>query len=53
LVEPLRDSDTFDLGATVILVQREGHKYYVVEDSVDTLLSLGPEDLPAKQSQKA
>lgn len=53
LVEPLRDLDTFELGATVILVQREGHKYFVVEDSMDTLLSLGPEDLSTEHRQKA
>ena len=53
LVEALRDDDELATGETVLLVQREGHKYFVIENSVDTLLSLGPEELSTEVRQKA
>jgi hypothetical protein len=53
LIEPLRDGDTFNTGDNVMLVQRDGPKYYVIEDSVETLLSLGSQDLSAEHRQKA
>jgi hypothetical protein len=53
LIEPLRDDDQFAAGATVILVKRDGPKYYVIEESVDALLNLGPEDLQAEHRQQA
>ncbi len=53
LIEPLREGDTFDSGDTVLLVQRDGHKYFVIDTSVETLLSLSPEDLATENRQKA
>jgi hypothetical protein len=53
LVEPLRPGEEFPHGATVTLVRRDGPKYFVVEDSVDALLALETEDLPASQRLKA
>jgi hypothetical protein len=53
LVEPMREEDEFQAGSSVILIRREGAKFYVVEDSIDAVLRLGPEDLPAELRQKA
>lgn len=53
LVEPLRADAEYASGASVLLVQREGAKYLVIEDSIDALLDLGREDLPTEQRQKA
>lgn len=41
LVEPLQDQTEFSTGQSVMLVQRDGPKYYVIEDSVEALLSMG------------
>jgi len=53
LVEPLRPGEEFPHGAAVTLIRRDGPKYYVVEDSVDALLTIGSEDLSAENRQKA
>jgi hypothetical protein len=53
LIEPLREGDEFHNGDSVTLIQREGPKYLVIESSVDALLNLGSDDLPAEIRQKA
>jgi hypothetical protein len=52
LVEPLKEGDSFEAGCTVMLVKRDGPKYYVIEESVEALLNLGPQDLPAEHRQQ-
>jgi hypothetical protein len=53
LVEPLRETDRFEAGETILLVQRDGHKYLAIENSADMLFSLGPEDLTADSRTNA
>lgn len=40
LVEPLQDEKEFSNGETVILLKRDGARFFVVEDSVDALSAL-------------
>jgi hypothetical protein len=40
LVEPLQDDKEFSNGETVILLKRDGARFFVVEDSVDALSAL-------------
>jgi hypothetical protein len=41
LVEPLREGVRYGAGETVVLVQRDGAKFFVVDDDVESLLALG------------
>ena len=51
LVEPLNDDSVFHPGDSVLLVERVGHKYLVIEDSVDALLSFGATPPSAEDRQ--
>ncbi|RYG45635.1 DUF1449 family protein [bacterium] len=53
LVEPVREGDSFDNGERVILVRRDGPKYYVVADDPEAILSLDAHDLAADVRQGA
>ncbi len=57
LVEPLRDGDVFDGGDTVLLVERQGPKFFVVGAGPDALDHLdarvSPEELSAEHRSKA
>lgn len=41
MVEPVHDGIQYEPGQSVLLIERTGHKYLVIEDSVDALLSFG------------
>jgi hypothetical protein len=57
LVEALRDVDAFDKGDTVLLVERQGPKFFVVEAGPDALDHLdarvSPQELSAEHRPKA
>lgn len=57
LVEPLRDEDQFDGGDVVLLVERQGPKFFVVGDGPDALshldARLSPQELSAEHRSKA
>ncbi|RYG37076.1 DUF1449 family protein [bacterium] len=53
LVEPVHEGETFDNGERVILVRREGPKYFVVADDPDALLRLDETDLVADVRREA
>jgi hypothetical protein len=52
-VEPYHDRDHFASGSEVVLVKRDGAKYYVIEESVEALLSLDHQELPAENRQQS
>lgn len=45
LVEPLRDGEAFENGERVILVRREGPKFFVVADDPEAIMRLDETDL--------
>jgi hypothetical protein len=51
LVEPLHADKAFQPGESVVLVERNGPKYLVIEDSVDALLSFGATSPSAENRQ--
>lgn len=52
LVEPMHDDAEFQSGQSVLLVERIGPKYLVIEDSVDALLSFGANTPSAEDRQQ-
>lgn len=51
MVEPMHDDVRYEPGQSVLLVERTGHKYLVIEDSVDALLSFGA-NTPSAESRQ-
>ncbi len=41
MVEPIQDGVEYQTGQSVMLVEKTGHKFLVIEDSVEALLSFG------------
>jgi hypothetical protein len=52
MVEPMHDDLQYEPGQSVLLVERTGHKYLVIEDSVDALLSFGA-NTPAAENRQS
>jgi len=51
LVEPLNEGSEFHPGESVLLIERIGHKYLVIEDSMEAILSFGANTPSAEDRQ--
>lgn len=52
MVEPMHDDAEYQPGQSVMLVERSGHKFLVIEDSVEALLSFGAKTPSAEDRQE-